>query len=277
MRQLYSKELEPDVTNNSHSEQDQMSRLIEIMAQLRNPDGGCPWDLEQDFDTIAPYTIEEAYEVADAIERKDFSDLRSELGDLLLQVVFHSQMASERQLFDFEDVAGAISDKMVSRHPHVFSGEHVADAESQTLAWEEMKAKERSGSKKTGALDDVAIALPALMRAQKLQKRAARVGFDWDDPKFIFDKIDEEISEVKEALVEESPSHIQEELGDLLFVCVNLVRKLGYDAEETLKAANRKFETRFTAMEAEAAKDGDDFATLSLEDQEKLWQRVKKR
>lgn len=253
-------------------------RLKHIMAQLRNPDGGCPWDLEQNFHTIAPYTIEEAYEVADAIERRDFHELKSELGDLLFQVVFHSHMAEEKGLFSFEDVAKTVSDKMIARHPHVFGEVEERDSEAQTIAWEEMKAAERrnkSGDEKPSALADVAIALPALMRAQKLQKRAARVGFDWPTPAPIFDKIEEEIAEVKEAIAESDQSHIEEEVGDLLFVCVNLVRKLGLDAEMALKAANQKFMTRFMAMENLAQSEGVDFSELSLDEQEALWLRIK--
>ncbi len=257
-----------------------LDRLLAIMAQLRNPDGGCPWDLEQSFDTIAPYTIEEAYEVADAIEKKDYNELRSELGDLLFQVVFHSQMASEAGLFSFDDVANAISDKMIARHPHVFSDADNRDAEAQTVAWEEMKAKERASKTDSeapaSALSDVALALPALMRAQKLQKRAARVGFDWPDAEQIVDKLHEELAEVQEAVAEGDQAHIEEELGDLLFVCVNLTRKLGAEAEDALRAANQKFTTRFTAMEDLARADGHDFSQLTLEEQESLWQRVKK-
>lgn len=257
----------------------EFERLVEIMKALRDPVSGCPWDLEQNFSTIAPYTVEEAYEVADAIERNDFNDLKSELGDLLLQVVFHSQMAYEQNLFSIEDVAKSINDKMVSRHPHVFGDVSIEDSDAQTKAWEDIKATERaakSGDAADSALADVAVALPALLRAQKLQKRAARVGFDWPTPDSVFDKLDEEIGEVKDAIREGDQAHIEEELGDLLFVCANLVRKLGAESEDVLKAANKKFTTRFMAMEALARLEGNVFAELSLDEQEALWQRVKR-
>lgn len=262
-----------------HPNQSPIDKLKIIMAQLRNPDGGCPWDIEQNFDTIAPYTIEEAYEVADAIERKNYSELKGELGDLLFQVVFHSQMADEAGLFDFDDVTEAIAQKMIVRHPHVFGDEDHRDAEAQTVAWEEMKASERQSKQNSdsepSALADVALALPALMRAQKLQKRAARVGFDWPDENPIFSKIDEELNEVKRAIENKDVANIEEELGDLLFVCVNLARKLGFDAEEALRAANTKFSQRFISMEKLANSEGNQFSSLSLDEQEALWQRVK--
>jgi ATP diphosphatase len=237
------------------------------MATLRDPDGGCEWDLAQDFSTIAPYTIEEAYEVADAIERGDMADLRDELGDLLLQVVFHARMAEEAGLFGFDDVARAIADKMEARHPHIFASETGAMSETR---WEDLKASERSDKGATSALDGVALALPALMRAQKLQKRAARTGFDWPDPSGSEAKIAEEISELKAAT---SINDKVEEAGDLLFAAVNFVRAHGISAEDALRAANSKFERRFRAMEALAP---DDFATLSLDQQEALWQQVKR-
>jgi ATP diphosphatase len=255
-------------------------RLIDIMAALRTPVTGCPWDLEQDFSTIAPYTIEEAYEVADAIERGNKSDLRDELGDLLLQVVFHSQMATEEDSFQIRDVIEAINGKMISRHPHVF-GDDSDDRSSgeQKVAWEEMKAAERAAkseaSNDTSALADVAIALPALMRAEKLQKRAARTGFDWTNPEDIFDKLDEEATEVRDAIAEQDQDHIEEEIGDLLFVCANLARRLKVDPEIALRKANTKFENRFRQMEALAAQENVAFDSLSIEAQEMLWQRVK--
>ena len=259
-------------------EEAEIDRLRNIMARLRDPNGGCPWDLEQDFSTIAPYTIEEAYEVADAIERNDLTDLRGELGDLLFQVVFHSQMAEEKGVFNFDDVAQAISDKMVARHPHVFGEAEQRNATEQTVAWEEIKQAERekqSSDEKLSALSGVANALPALMRAQKLQKRAARVGFDWPSPSPIIGKIHEELEEVNEAIENKGKKEVEEELGDLLFVCVNLVRKLGGDAEEVLKSANAKFYRRFTAMESLASAAETSFAELSLDEQEALWQAVK--
>ena len=257
----------------------QIDRLRDIMKALRTPVTGCPWDLEQDFKTIAPYTIEEAYEVADAIEREDYEELKGELGDLLFQVVFHSQMASEKGYFDFDDVTEAISNKMEVRHPHVFGDEEHRDADAQTFAWEEQKAKERADSgsedKPVGALSGVARTLPAMIRAQKLQKRAARVGFDWPDVSAVLSKVDEELSEVKDATSSGDLRHIEEELGDLMFVLVNVCRKSGLEAEDVLKKANAKFEGRFEAMESAARADGIDFETLSLTNQEALWQRVK--
>ena len=244
----------------------QIDRLLAIMAQLRNPDSGCEWDLAQSFATIAPYTIEEAYEVADAIERDDMVDLKDELGDLLLQVVFHSRMAQEAGHFVFEDVARSISDKMEARHPHIFGEEAGTMGEAR---WEDLKAAERSEKGADSALEGVAIALPALMRAQKLQKHAARTGFDWPDPSGSEAKIFEEVEELKSASSEETKT---EEAGDLLFAVVNFVRAHGVSAEDALRAANRKFERRFRAMEQLA---GAGFSDLSLEQQEELWQNVK--
>ncbi|MGQ7829113.1 nucleoside triphosphate pyrophosphohydrolase [Altererythrobacter sp. Z27] len=247
--------------------QHQISRLIQIMARLRDPESGSEWDLAQNFTTIAPYTIEEAYEVADAIERSDMAELKDELGDLLLQVVFHARMAEESGHFAFEDVAASISDKMETRHPHIFGGEGGTMGETR---WEALKAAEREQKGATSALDGVANALPALMRAQKLQKRAARTGFDWPDPSGPEAKIIEEIEELATA---SSQTEQFEEAGDFLFAAVNLVRAYGIDAEEALRAANRKFERRFRAMEDIA---GEDFPNLSLDQQEELWQRVKR-
>lgn len=248
-------------------EQPPLDRLLTIMARLRDPATGCEWDLAQDFASIAPYTIEEAYEVADAITRGDMAELRDELGDLLLQVVFHARMAEEAGHFAFTDVAAAISAKMEVRHPHIFA----ADGETMDEArWENLKAEERAAKGVVSALDGVALALPALMRAEKLQKRAARTGFDWPDPSGSQAKIAEEIDELNAAI---SPDHKVEEAGDLLFAVVNFVRAHGISAEEALRAANAKFERRFRAMEELA---GADFANLSLEAQEELWQRVKR-
>ncbi len=241
------------------------ARLAAVMRKLRDPNGGCPWDLEQSFATIAPYTIEEAYEVADAIERGDMGELREELGDLLLQVAYHAQMAAEAGAFTLEDVAAGIADKMVRRHPHVFGDVEIASAAAQTDAWEKLKAAEKPRS---GALDGVALGLPALMRAQKLQKRAGRTGFDWPDADGPRAKIDEELVEIAEA----SDDMRAEEVGDLLFAVVNYARHLGIDAEEALRAANGKFERRFRAMEAAA---GDGFAALDLNAKEALWQAAK--
>jgi MazG family protein len=253
--------------------------LARIMARLRDPEAGCPWDLEQDFATIAPYTIEEAYEVADAIERGDMVELRDELGDLLFQVMFHSRMAEEAGAFSLADVVAAINDKMIRRHPHVFGEKDVRSAHEQTVAWEVMKAAERARKAApegpASALDGVARALPALLRAEKLQKRAARTGFDWTETPPIFDKLEEEVAEVKAAIAGGDPAEIEDEVGDLLFVAANLARRLDIDPEQALRKANAKFERRFRAMEAAAAAEGVDFASLSLDDQEAYWQRVK--
>ena len=247
--------------------QPEMTRLLAIMARLRDPARGCEWDLAQDFATIAPYTIEEAYEVADAIERGDMAELRDELGDLLLQVVFHARMAEEAGHFTFDDVAQSISDKMEARHPHIFGDEAGTMGETR---WENLKEAERAEKGAISALDGVALALPALMRAQKLQKRAARTGFDWPDPSGAEAKIAEEIDELKRAHTEQERI---EEAGDLLFAAVNFVRAHGIAAEEALRAANSKFEQRFRAMEILG---GEAFPHLSLDQQEALWQAVKK-
>ncbi len=245
---------------------DQIDRLLTIMATLRDPERGCEWDLAQDFGTIAPYTIEEAYEVADAIERGAMGELREELGDLLLQVVFHARMAEEAGHFAFEDVARAISDKMEARHPHIFGD---AGGQMSERRWEELKAAERDAKGATSAMDGVARALPALLRAEKLQKRAARVGFEWPDIAGPIAKLHEELGELAEAGTEEERVL---EAGDVLFAAVNVVRYYGIDPEAALRACNSKFERRFRGMEAIA---GDSFPTLSLEEQESLWQQVK--
>jgi ATP diphosphatase len=247
----------------------QIERLIAIMARLRDPERGCEWDLAQDFSTIAPYTIEEAYEVADAIERSDMADLKGELGDLLLQVVFHARMAEEAGHFAFADVARAISDKMEARHPHIFGDEN-GTMDSQR--WEDIKAAERAEAGSTSAMDGVATALPALLRSEKLQKRAARAGFDWHDMQGPRDKLLEELQELDEA----SPDERLVEAGDVLFVAVNIIRRYGIDPEAALRASNAKFERRVRAMEALAAADGHEFAALPLDAQENYWQRVKK-
>ncbi len=255
-------------------------RLVDLMARLRDPQTGCPWDVEQTFETIAPYTIEEAYEVLDAIEQGDMRELREELGDLLLQVVFHSQMAAESGAFTIDDVATAIHDKMIRRHPHVFGDADARTSALQKGAWEAQKARERADkqtcyAQPTSALDGVANALPALLRSAKLQKRAARTGFDWTDPADIFAKLAEETEEVREAMAENDQSHIEEEIGDLLFVTANLARRLNVDPEEALRRANAKFTKRFQAMEALANKRGQAFEALTLKEQEALWQAVK--
>jgi nucleoside triphosphate diphosphatase len=241
--------------------------LAQILADLRNPDGGCPWDLEQDFATIAPYTIEEAYEVADAIERDDMAALRDELGDLLLQVIYHSQMASERGAFTLADVITGICAKMIRRHPHVYAAADGRTAAGQTIAWEDQKAAERGADAST--LDGVARALPALQRAQKLQKRAARIGFDWPDARGPRAKIDEELAEFAAATSEAERTH---ELGDILFSVVNYARHHAIDAEATLRDANARFESRFRQVEAQA---GNALATASLDQLEQWWQAAK--
>jgi nucleoside triphosphate diphosphatase len=248
-----------------------ITRLLGVMARLRDPDGGCEWDLAQSFATIAPYTIEEAYEVADAIAGGNPAAICDELGDLLLQVVFHSQIAADDGLFTFDDVATAISDKMERRHPHIFGPENAGDVTTSDvrLQWEQIKANERAADGPKGALDGVALSLPALLRAEKLQARAARVGFDWPDPQGSRDKIAEELVEVAEATDE---AHRHEEIGDLLFAVANYARKLGVDPEAALRDANMKFARRFAAMEARA---GGSLQGLSLDEQEAHWQAVK--
>lgn len=246
-----------------------LDRLLGIMARLRDPQRGCEWDCAQTFTTIAPYTIEEAYEVDDAIARGDMAALKEELGDLLLQVVFHARMAEEQGLFAFEDVATAISDKMEARHPHVFGDEN-DEGQSREDRWEAAKAAERASKGAQSAMDGVALALPGLMRAEKLQKRAARQGFDWPDAQGAAAKVFEEIEELREASSEDERT---EEAGDLLFAAVNLVRKYGVPPEDALRAANAKFERRFRGMEARAE---GEFAALPLDQQEVLWQAVKK-
>ena len=252
--------------------------LLTIMRRLRTPVTGCAWDLAQSFETIAPYTIEEAYEVSDAIERRDMGDLADELGDLLLQVVFHAQIASDEAQFTIDDVTQAISEKMLRRHPHIFGDDGQKSAAEQTTSWERIKADERAQklAQDGSALAGIASALPALMRSEKLQKRAARTGFDWTDPKDIFSKLDEEIEEVKGAIVEGDGDHIEEEVGDLLFVAVNLARRLKVDPEHALRQANSKFERRFRAMERKAADTDTAFDSLDLDSQEELRQAVKR-
>jgi len=252
------------------------------MAWLRNREHGCPWDIDQTFRTIAPYTIEEAYEVADAIEREDLPALKEELGDLLLQVVYHSQMASETGAFRFEDVAAAIADKMVDRHPHVFGDLKIADADAQTVSWEARKAAERAkkgGQEPAGALDGVARALPALLRAEKIQKRAARVGFDWKTIAPVIDKIEEELRELRVEIDagKTAQARIADELGDVLFAVANLARHCKVDPEAALRATNDKFEKRFRYVERQLAAQGRKPAEATLEEMEALWQEAKTR
>ena len=253
-----------------------ITRLLEIMARLRDPQTGCPWDIEQNFQTIAPYTIEEAYEVADAIEKADWPGLEGELGDLLLQSVYHAQMGAEAGHFTFDSIAQKISDKMIARHPHVFGDEsRDKSAEQQTADWEKIKAAERADDAQPGTLDGVALGLPALMRATKLQKRAARVGFDWPDIGNVVDKIVEEAGELVEARDDLGPEQVREEYGDLLFVMANLGRHLGVDAEEALRGANAKFTRRFEGVEAKLAALGKHPKDSDLAEMDALWDAVK--
>lgn len=253
-----------------------LDRLRAIMVRLRDPVTGCPWDVEQTFSTIAPYTLEEAYEVADAIERGDFDELKSELGDLLFQVVFHARMAEEAGLFDFDAVAGAIADKLERRHPHVFGYEAAkADAVSQKARWEDIKAAERKARAQHGVLDDVPVGLPALARAAKLTKRAARVGFDWPSTAEVFAKLDEEVAELKVEIAAGSPERMKDEVGDLLFVVANLARKLGIEPEDALRGSNAKFVRRFAFIEAELAKDGRTPDQSDLTEMDALWNGAK--
>ena len=257
-----------------HDPKGGMPRLREIMRRLRDPQTGCPWDIEQTFASIAPYTIEEAYEVADAIEREAWGELKGELGDLLFQSVFHAQMAEDAGLFDFDDVANAIADKMVARHPHVFGDEsRDKSAEQQTRDWETVKAAERAAKDEKGVLDGVALGLPALTRAVKLQNRAARVGFDWPQTDQVLDKVAEEMAELREAT---DPAHRAEEFGDLLFVMANLARHLDIDPEDALRAANRKFTRRFGSIEAALAEQGRHPKDSTLEEMDALWDAAKR-
>ncbi len=254
-----------------------LERLLAIMARLRDPDGGCAWDLQQTFASIAPYTLEEAYEVADAIERNDLSDLKEELGDLLLQVVFHARMAEEQGAFAFEDVATAICDKMVRRHPHVFGEAAYDGVAEQGAAWETIKAAERAakGAHRSGVLDDVPAGLPGLVRAAKLTGRAARVGFDWPDALAIMDKLREETAELEAEIASGDKAKAREELGDLLFVCANLARKLDVDPEDTLRAANAKFIRRFGFIERALAAQGRRPEQSDLAEMDALWDEAK--
>lgn len=257
-----------------------IDRLLAIMARLRNPDGGCPWDLEQTYRTIAPHTIEEAYEVVDAIERDDMPALKDECGDLLFQVVYYAQMASEDGHFDFDAVADAISDKMIRRHPHVFGEDAVKTAGAMVRRWEEHKAKEReakAGGAAASLLDDVPAGLPALTRAIKLQKRVVRVGFDWPDVSHIFDKLTEEVGELRAEMdAGASKERVADELGDILFVVANLARRLEVDPEAALRGTNAKFEKRFRHVEARLAETGRTPADSTLDEMEGYWQEAKR-
>lgn len=253
-----------------------IGRLLAIMTRLRDPQRGCPWDKEQTFRTIVPHTLEEAYEVADAIERDDFAALRDELGDLLFQVVFYAQLAREQNHFDFNDIATAICDKLERRHPHVFADSIIESAAAQTEHWEQLKAQERAqqaNAAATSVLDGVTHTLPAMTLAQKIQKRVARVGFDWPDHEGVMAKVKEELAELRADW--DNPQQRAEEMGDLLFACVNLARHAGVDAETALREANRKFERRFRAVEQRLHEDGTPLGEATLEQMESAWQQVK--
>ncbi|WP_318368486.1 nucleoside triphosphate pyrophosphohydrolase [Enterobacter sp.] len=256
----------------------QIDRLLGIMQRLRDPENGCPWDKEQTFSTIAPYTLEETYEVLDAIAREDFDDLRGELGDLLFQVVFFAQMAQEEGRFDFNDICAAISDKLERRHPHIFGDATAGDSTEVLARWEEIKTEERAQKEQHSALDDIPLSFPALMRAQKIQKRCSTVGFDWTSlgpvVEKVYEEIDEVMDEAKQAVVDQA--RVEEEMGDLLFATVNLSRHLGVKAEVALQKANQKFERRFREVERIVAERGLTMTGVDLETMEEVWQQVKR-
>ena len=254
---------------------EQLNILIKTFKELRNPESGCPWDREQTFKSIASCSIEEAYEVADAIEREDFDSLKSELGDLLFQVIFHAEMASEKEIFDLEDVIFELNDKLTRRHPHVFEDGSVSSAQDSLKIWEDIKAQERKGKKQDSLMDDVPVNLPSLSRAKKLQKRAARVGFDWQNSDRVFDKIDEEILELKNEKATEDKERISEEIGDIFFTLVNLTRHYDLDPEDIIRKANLKFEMRFRKMEQLAEQMNKRLDDMNLEQLEIMWQKVK--
>ena len=256
-----------------------IKQLLDIMASLRDPQTGCPWDIKQTFESIVPHTLEEAYEVADSIERGQMDELKDELGDLMFQVVFYAQMAKEQKLFEFDDVVKAINDKLIRRHPHVFADEKYSDETALNEAWENSKASERDSREGTGQasiLDGVAHTLPALKRSQKIQKRAARAGFDWPNVEPVFEKIQEEIEEVKQAMQQKNQQHIKDEVGDLIFACVNLARHVDVDAEEALRHGNKKFEKRFNYIEEDLAAKGKQMDQCALDELEEIWQQSKK-
>ena len=254
---------------------EQINILIKTFKELRNPESGCPWDREQTFKSIASCSIEEAYEVADAIEREDFDSLKSELGDLLFQVIFHAEMASEKEIFDLEDVIFELNDKLTRRHPHVFEDGSVSSAQDSLKIWEDIKAQERKEKKQDSLMDDVPVNLPSLSRAKKLQKRAARVGFDWQNSDRVFDKIDEEILELKNEKATEDKERISEEIGDIFFTLVNLTRHYDLDPEDIIRKANLKFEMRFRKMEQLAEQMNERLDDMTLEQLEIMWQKVK--
>ena len=254
---------------------EQLNILIKTFKELRNPESGCPWDREQTFKSIASCSIEEAYEVADAIEREDFDSLKSELGDLLFQVIFHAEMASEKEIFDLEDVIFELNDKLTRRHPHVFEDGSVSSAQDSLKIWEDIKAQESKEKTQASLMDDVPVNLPSLSRAKKLQKRAARVGFDWQNSDRVFDKIDEEILELKNEKATEDKERISEEIGDIFFTLVNLTRHYDLDPEDIIRKANLKFEMRFRKMEQLAEQMNERLDDMTLEQLEIMWQKVK--
>jgi ATP diphosphatase len=269
------------MTTDEQMKKNALETLLAIMSRLRDPEYGCPWDMRQDFQSIVPYTIEETYELVDAIDERDFEQIREELGDVLFQVVFYAQLASEQNLFDFQDVLAGISAKLIRRHPHVF-GDEEATFRSQSLSetevkenWEDFKQAERETKKRSGVLDDVPRALPSLSRAQKLQKRAARIGFDWPDADGVWAKVEEELTELREAVSSDSQADIEAELGDVLISVVNLARHLGVDAETAVRGANSRFESRFRLMEQAALEVGAELQDETLEQLEIRWQSAK--
>ena len=266
------------MTDDATTAQAGIQSLLDIMRRLRDPESGCPWDLKQNFHTIVPFTIEEAYELADAIAAEDFAQIRDELGDVLFQVVFYAQMASEQSLFTFEDVVDGIAEKLRRRHPHVFAatGGQSASAGEVKERWEQIKGEERQQKNQKGTLDDIPKALPALSRSQKLQKRAARVGFDWSEIDAVRGKVDEELGELAEAISEGESAAIESEVGDVFLAMVNLARHLGVDAEAALRHANRRFEKRFRLMETAADRDGSQLSEESLERLEERWEAAKR-
>jgi MazG family protein len=266
------------MTNEATSTDGGIQSLLDIMRQLRDPDSGCPWDLKQNFHSIVPYTIEETYELVDAIAAEDFAQIRDELGDVLFQVVFYSQMAKEQGLFSFDDVVNGISRKLLRRHPHIFAKPDERQVSEQEVKerWEQIKGEERQQKNQVGALDDVPRALPALSRSQKLQKRAASVGFDWSELDAVRGKMDEELGELAEAVSEGDSAAIESEVGDIFLAMVNLARHLGVDAEAALRHANRRFEDRFSLMETAAERDGSQLSEESLERLEERWQAAKR-
>ena len=260
---------------------EKINDLLAVMAQLRHPEHGCPWDLEQDYTSLVPHTLEEVHEVIECIEAGDLESLQGELGDLLFQIVFYARLAEEQERFTFNDVAGAIAEKLIRRHPHVFATDTVKDSDHQTEKWEAIKAAERqqqadeNGSEKPGVLAGVSRALPSLVRAQKLQRRAARVGFDWPDTQGVYEKIQEELTECQQAAEQQHKQDIEEELGDLLFSCVNLARHYDIDSEKALRMASRKFEARFEFIEAQLQQSGKDMQGQTLEQLDSLWKAAK--